>query len=56
MKRKMTKSKGQKGMPMAVKPKAATQDAPRPATQRPSGVGMAGKAKEKFKHMRGVKI
>ena len=52
----MTKSKGQKGMPMAVKPKAATQTAPKPATSRPSGVGIAGKAKEKFGHLRGVKI
>jgi hypothetical protein len=52
----MTKSKGQKGMPMEVKPKAATQTAPKPATSRPSGVGMPGKAKERYGHMKGVKI
>ena len=52
----MTKGKGQKGMPMAVKPKAATQDAPKPATSRPSGVGKSGKVNERFARMKGVKI
>ena len=49
----MTKGKG---VAMKVKPKAATQAAPKPATARPSGVGMPGKAKERYGHMKGVKI